>query len=622
MTTRPTAKPAYRYSTELRAIMLCSGFVVLLTCISVRLIHVQHTLHEKVMAKVKVDTFASEVVPARRGDILDRDRRPLATTEPVSDLFLDRYHIPLVKSIHRIARKQLGMTDEELKGYDADASKALFYQMLATKLVRPLKLEMTELLKGLQGSTEDFVIDEEVDSQLAREIVKDLYSEGFTGVYDRRSMKRAYVSDDLACHVLGYVYHGTQGAEGIEASMDGFLKGADGARYYDLEGTLVDEVAPQHGRHVVLTLDAAFQDMAEKIVEKHFKALGATSITAIFAEPSSGEILALVNRPGFKPADAGNSNPRSRWNRAASAAYEPGSTFKIVTLGAAMDLGLVRLDEWVDCFNGSHIEEGWKKPLEDSAEARPSATVRDVLAYSLNTGTYSVARQMKSLDFYNYMLKFGLGQRTGIRLPAEENGRVPHPVRGEVRDPNEGWSRSSFALSRLGMGYNLNATPLQILGLMSVVCNQGKLIKPRIVREILTEDHERVSASLDSEVVENVLSARTAGKLKSALIHAVREGTGKNAIVDGYVVGGKTGTTMKVIEGHYRKNRNLASFLGFIGTESEPALIGMVIADDPQSEGKRHGGSVAAPIFKEIAEAGMYHFGVRRLASVDMEMAN
>ena len=620
--TRPTAKPPYRYSSELRAILLCVGFVSLLTVISIRLIHVQYTLHEEVMDEMKDETFDKEVVPARRGDILDRDRRPLATTEPVSDLILDKYQLPFVEQIHKIAKQQLGMTDEELKGYGKDASKSLYYQMLATKLVRPLKLELGKVLKDLQGRRANPEIAKGVDSQLAREIVKDLEREGFRGIRYVDSMKRAYVSDDLACHVLGYVYHGTEGAEGVEASMDGFLKGTDGARYYDLEGTLGEEVMPQHGRHVVLTLDAAFQDMAEQIVDKHFKALRAESITAIFAEPSSGEILALVNRPGFKPSDAGNSKPRSRWNRAASAVYEPGSTFKIVTLGAALDLGLVGLDSWVSCHNGYYREDGWEKALEDSAAPRESASVRDVLAYSLNTGTFMVAQQMKPRDYYSYMLKFGFGEKTGIRLPAEGRGKVPHPMKGEVANANDGWSRSRMALSRLGMGYNLNATPLQVLGLMSVVCNHGDLVKPRIVQEILTEDHKRVSASLDSEVVENVYSARTASKLKSALIHAVEEGTGKNAQVEGYVVGGKTGTTMKIVGGGYRKNRNITSFLGFIGTESEPALIGIVLVDDPQSEGKRHGGSVAAPIFKEIAEAGMYHFGVRRLASTDVEMAN
>ncbi|MCH1505944.1 MAG: penicillin-binding protein 2 [Verrucomicrobiales bacterium] len=622
MMTRPTAKPPYRYSTELRAILLCVGFVSLLTVISIRLIHVQHTQHEDVMAEMKDETFLPEIVPARRGDIYDRDRRPLATTEPVSDLILNKHHVPFVERIHMIARKQLGMTNEELKGYGGDRSKALYYQMLASKLARPLKLETTALLDGFRRPKMNLVVAKGVDSQLAREIVKGLEHEGYAGILYRDSMRRAYVSDDLACHVLGYVYHGTEGAEGIEASMDGFLRGTDGARYYNLEGTLVDEEMPQHGRHVVLTLDAAFQDMTEKIVDKHFKALRADSITVIFAEPSSGEILALVNRPGFKPSDAGNSKPRSRWNRAASAVYEPGSTFKIVTLGAALDLGLVGLDSWVSCHNGYYREDGWEKALEDSAAPRESASVRDVLAYSLNTGTFMVAQQMKAHDYYSYMLKFGFGTKTGIRLPAEAGGKVPHPMKGEVANANDGWSRNRMALSRLGMGYNLNATPLQVLGLMSVVCNHGNLVKPRIVREILTEDHKRVSASLDSEVVENVYSARTASKLKSALIHAVEEGTGKNARIDGYVVGGKTGTTMKIVGGGYRKNRNITSFLGFIGTESEPALIGMVLVDDPQSEGKRHGGSVAAPIFKEIAEAGMYHFGVRRLASTDVEMAN
>lgn len=621
MMTRQSVKPAYRYSIEMRAILLCSGFVMLLTALSMRLIFLQHTQHDEVMLGMKEADLTPEIVPARRGDILDRDRRPLATTEPVSKIMFDTYHVPSRNAVHGLAGKYLGMGKEELLGYgEKEAYGPLYYKMLASQLARPLKCDEQDLFRRLKSSNSDVTIQKGVDSQLSRDLVNGLKDDGFLGLSYHDTVKRVYVSEELACHVLGYVYHGTKGAEGIEASMDSFLRGKDGARYYS-GGQLVEEELSENGSHVVLTIDAAFQGMAEKIVDKHYKALRPKGITAIFADPSSGEILALVNRPGFRPADGGNADPRTRWNMGVSGTYEPGSTFKIVTLGAALDQRLVGLDTWVDCHDGYYREDGWEKALEDSAEARSSASVRDVLASSLNTGNYSVARQLNSKVYYDYMLKFGLGQKTGIRLPAEGNTRVPHPVRGEKSNANDGWGRSTMSLSRLGMGYNLTATPLQVLGFMSVVCNEGNLIRPRMVREILTETYQ-VSARLDSEVVENVFSPRTAGLLKNALIHAVKEGTGVNAAVDGYIVGGKTGTTMKVINGHYRKNRNLTSFVGFIGTESEPALIGMVLVDDPQNEGKRHGGTVAAPIFQEIAEAGMYHFGVRRLASANVEMAN
>ncbi|MGY8689678.1 MAG: penicillin-binding transpeptidase domain-containing protein, partial [Verrucomicrobiales bacterium] len=189
----------------------------------------------------------------------------------------------------------------------------------------------------------------------------------------------------------------------------------------------------------------------------------------------------------FRPADGGNAEPRTRQNLAVSATYEPGSTFKIITHGAAIDQGLVGLDNRVSCHNGYYIEDGWKAALRDASEGRESASVRDVIAFSLNTGTFMVAQQMKSASFYNYMASFGFGQKTGIRMPAEAKGTLPNPNNGPRS--NDGWGNSRPKLSRVAMGYTMSATPLQILSTMSVVCNQGDLIKPRIVREILTENY-------------------------------------------------------------------------------------------------------------------------------------
>lgn len=609
------SSPPYRYRIGLRAMVLCAGFVTLLTGLSMRLIYLQHTRHEAVMLAMEDESLRKEVIPAQRGDILDRDLRPLATTQPVSDLILDKYQIPKTADIHRIAAKQLGMGEEELAHLPEHRCIDLYYRMLAAKLAQPLGRDSGELFQRFSENLDELVIHKGLDSEMVRDLVAELKNDDYSGLRYRDSMARAYVSDDLACHVLGYVYHNLEGASGIETTMNGFLAGTDGARIYDLQGELISETLPEHGRHVVLTLDATFQDMAEKIMDRHYAALRPHAMTAIFAEPSTGEILALVNRPGFHPADGGNADPEARWNTAVASIYEPGSTFKIVTHGAAMDLGLVNLDSWVSCYNGYYEEGNWS--LTDTSKRWESAAVRDVIAHSLNTGTFMVAQQMKPLAFYHYMGRFGLGQKTGIRLPAEAAGRIPHPDRG--------WGRKRMELSRLGMGYLFNASPLQILGFINVVCNQGNLVKPRIVRQILSHDSQQVTAQLESEVVEGVIGRRTANRLRNALIHAVEEGTGKRAQIDGYVVGGKTGTAGKTFpmpnkkSSYYIDNRNIVSFLGFVGTDIEAALIGIVLVDDPQNEGSRQGGSVAGPIFKEIAEAGMEHFGIRRLDVAEAE---
>jgi len=279
-----------------------------------------------------------------------------------------------------------------------------------------------------------------------------------------------------------------------------------------------------------------------------------------------------------------------------------------------LDQGLVRLDTVVNCHNGRYKEAGWKKPLTDASKPRDSASIREVLGASLNTGTFEVAQQLNSALYFNYIRSFGFGEKVGIRISGETKGRVPHP--------DGGWGSDRFSLSRLGMGYNVMASPLQILGAMSVVCNHGNLVKPRIVREVLNDESREKCAVLRSEVVKDVISARAASNLKEAMIYAVQEGTGPRAAVEGYVVGGKTGTADKHFgpEVGYLYNRNLASFLGFIGTEEDVVLIGFVLVDDPQTPGKRHGGNIAAPIFQKIASAAMQHFGVRK-AEVTSETA-
>ncbi len=601
----------YRYCLEQRALVLCTGFVMLLTGISLRLIHLQHTEHEEAKASLKDDWRRIEPIPSRRGDILDRHQRPLATTQPVSRLLLDRFQIPVRETIHQLAVDHLGMSLEDLSENRKEDDENLYYQLLAQRLERPLKMTQEELLERFHANSPNPRIHQGVDSQLAREIVKTLEAEDFYGVHYRDATDRVYINESLACHVLGYVNYAMAGVAGIEQSMDMFLQGEDGYLAFDRHKVLHAEKLPTHGKHVVLTIDSAFQGMVEKVMDSHFQSLTPHAMTAIFAEPSTGEILALVNRPGFQSAEGANAKPSTpwktvdpKWNTAVSSVYEPGSTFKIVTHGAAIDQGLVGLDSWVSCHDGYYMEEGWKGALEDSAEGRPSASVRDVLAFSLNTGTFMVAQQLNANRFRDYMERFGLGTDTGIRLPAEESGSLVSAA--QIRD--------RFTLSRVGMGYNLNTTPLQVLSLMNVLCNDGNLVKPRIVRQILAEDYASVSAELDSEVMEGVIASRTARTLRRALVHAVEHGTGKDAAVEGYIVGGKTGTAMKSIRGHYYKGRNLASFVGFIGQDVDaPALIGMVLVDEPRNKGKRHGGNIAGPIFKEIAEAGMYHYGIRRL---------
>lgn len=592
----------YRYSIHWRAFILCSGFALLLTGLSARLIHVQHTMHAYYLDESEDTLARPKVLPAQRGDLTDRNGRPLATTEPVSTLFFDRHQVPKGEALEEFLSQHSGWSQDEIKELNSRKRTDLFHRLVANRLADPLNRDVNDLYETLLNKKNEFDIQTGIESEKAWALLEELKTESFTGFHCKNYMRRKYVSASLAAHVVGFVDANLRGQSGTELSMNHFLQGEDGELLYTVNGKLIHNKPPQHGRHVSLTIDAQFQGMAEEVMERHYQALRPEAMTAIFMEPHSGEILALVNRPGFHPADGGNAPAKAQLNVAVSSVYEPGSTFKIVTLGTALDQRLVGLDTVVNCYNGFHAEID----LRDASRGRPNAPVRDVLAYSLNTGTYSVAQQMQPSLFYASMSKFGLASKTGIHFQGEATGRIPHP--------KQGWGRNQKQLSRLGMGYLLNASPLQILGFMNVVCNGGTLVKPRIVREVLSAETGEVTASMPREVVENVVSSRAARLLREALIHAVENGTGKRVQVDGYIVGGKTGTAGKAFPNiGYIENRNIVSFLGFIGNEMDTALIGIVLVDDPQNEGRRHGGSVAGPIFKEIAEAGMKHFGVRRV---------
>ncbi len=594
----------YHYCVNLRAVLLCSGFVMLLTALSVRLIYVQKTRHALVIEQLKEKAPIVKVVPGRRGDLLDREQQPLATVQPVSDLLIEKKQIPSEKLIRDLAGARMGINKEVLASYDGELCQDLYFRMLSTQLARPLQRDPQELYERLNTDLKRLYIHKGLKSEEARELVATLVDEGFEGLVLEDRMERVYTSGDLACHVLGFVYGNLQGAAGAEAALNHLLESKDGARHYNWDKVLVDEDFPEHGKHVALTIDTTFQDLAERIVQRHYEKLGPQAIAAIFAEPSTGEILALVNRPGFTPAEGGNvQDKRTLWNTAISSTYEPGSTFKLVVHGAAINEGFVRLDTVVNCHNGRYTEDGWAKPLRDAARPRASASIRDVLAFSLNTGTFEVAQRLAPELYYNYIKSFGFGEKPAIHLTAA--------AKGIARHPDDGWGRSRFRLSRLGMGYELTASPLQILQVMSIICNHGDLVKMRIAREVFSADYRHSLARMEPEIVEQVLTPRTTGLLKEALITAVEEGTGTSAKVEGYVVGGKTGTAIKVENKEYKVGRTVASFMGFIGTQERPAMIGIVLVDDPQNPGKRHGGTVAGPIFKEIAEAAMYHYGIR-----------
>ena len=402
--------------------------------------------------------------------------------------------------------------------------------------------------------------------------------------------------------------------------MEHVLRGVDGYRHYERDGKgreiaayRGDSVQPRHGRHVRLTIDMELQRIVEEVLEEtgpdresiYVPQLNAEKVSVVLLEPHTGAVLAMANRPHFDL----ETRKGVRLNAAVSSVYEPGSTFKIVTLSGALHHGLVRPTTTIVCAPDGVLKEDGFVVRDD--HPYPELTTEGVLIKSSNIGAYRLASQLGKSRLHEMMQVFGFGRRTGVSLGAEAAGRVYHPKR---------WSKPS--LSRMAMGYEVAVTPLQMATALSIIANDGIHYQPRIVDAVFDDKGLDVDMRRPKPV-GRVLAARTALQMKRALQKVCEKGgTGTRAVVPGYTMAGKTGTTQKYDEQRraYLRGRYVVSFMGFTPVE-DPKIIGVVVVDDPKIDYvKRYGGTIAAPIFKRIAERSLGYLNVDaspELANVD-----
>jgi cell division protein FtsI (penicillin-binding protein 3)/stage V sporulation protein D (sporulation-specific penicillin-binding protein) len=306
--------------------------------------------------------------------------------------------------------------------------------------------------------------------------------------------------------------------------------------------------------------------------------------------PQTGEILAMANRPAFDVNGRADARPEEMKNRAIIDMMEPGSTFKIVTAAAALNERKVRPDTYVFCENGLWNFGG--RPLHDH-KAYGELSVTDILVHSSNIGAAKLAISVGDQKFYEYIRRFGFGERTGIELP----GEIPGVIR-----PPQSWSKIS--ITRIPMGHEVGVTPLQMMMAMSTIANGGKLVTPRIVKSVTSEDGKVIS-TFSPTVLRQVITPETAKQLGDALRGVVSDrGTAAAAAVPGFTISGKTGTAQKVDpHGGYEQGKYVVSFSGYLPSE-HPEFVGIVVLDDAHTKTpeQNYGGLVAGPIFSRIAE--------------------
>ncbi len=404
-----------------------------------------------------------------------------------------------------------------------------------------------------------------------------------------KETKRYYPNGPLAAHVVGFAGTDNKGLEGLELKYDPYLKGKPGwaqiLRDAHQKQLLIENkfVPPKDGFDIVLTLDATIQFLAERALDKAYRKHHAKGASLIIMNPRTGEILAMANRPTFDLSHVSQSTADERRNRAINDMYEPGSVFKIVTAAAALEEEKFDEGDKIFCENGSyrvgpHI-------LHDH-RAHGMLTFSEVFEQSSNIGVTKIAQSLGPEIIYKYAKLFGFGKPTGVDLVGE--------VGGVLKLPSQ-WSKTSIGAIPIGQEVTVNA--LQILCAMSAIANDGIYMAPHVVKYIKDKEGEIIQ-EFPSREVRRVISKNTALRLKKILEGVVERGTGRLARIPSVKVAGKTGTAQKVINGRYSHSKFYATFVGFAPVE-DPRIAMIVVFDEPHPS--HYGGTVAAPVFKEVA---------------------
>lgn len=535
-----------------RALVLSAIFALWVMVLVARLCFLQIVQYGNLIARAhRQQQHTMEIAP-QRGIIFDRQMRALAMSLAVDSIYAVPSEIPNP-------------------------------EMLADLLARALGVDAGELLGRFRTARSFCWVKRKVSSAEGARV----QALNLKGIYFQKETKRFYPKGELAAHVVGYVGLDDDGLAGIEYGMNSVIKGRPGrvlvaadARRQSYRSSVWEG---QPGKNVVLTLDENIQYVAEKALAEAVRKRRAAGGAVIVQNPQSGEILAMANQPTFNPNQYAKSVPDALVNRAVAASYEPGSTFKLVTLSAVLEEKLTTPAEVINCQYGSIVLTGHvihdHKPFGD-------LSVADVLAKSSDVGAIKLGLRLGEERFYRYIQNFGFGSRTDIALPGEERGLLKPPRH---------WS--GISIGEISMGQEIGVTPLQLVVAYSTVANGGILFQPRIVREVyLGNSHEPAPPATGRRVV----SEQTANTMKQLLAGVVESGTGTSARLSGYSAAGKTGTAQKIdASGRYSKSHFISSFVGFAPV-SRPALTILVVIDSPV--GAIYGAEVAAPVFRSIAE--------------------
>ncbi len=557
-----------------------------------RVAYIQFVMGEELQKQAYRQQNTGRLISPLRGNIYDRTGKELAVSVAVDNITVSPKNIRNNKSVEP---GEIADQLSEILGFDKEA--------ILAKLVRDSEFE---------------IIARKADREKGDAVRKWVAEDNIEGVYVTGDTKRYYPNDNLAAHVVGFTGADNQGLYGLEAVMEGYLKGSPGKiiTEVDKDGTELPfstntEIAADNGSNLVLTIDSSIQLIAEQALQKGLEENNvARGGCVIISDSQTGEILAMVskpdfnlnepraNPPGYESADwSGYTDAdtmllaRTVWrNRAISDTYEPGSTFKAITTAIVLENNTVGLDEMVDDYPvevQGHEIHCWSKKYPHGVE-----TFLQAVYNSCNPVFVKVTQELGITRFYEYVELFGFREKTGISLAGEENS-VFHEYPTDI----------DLAVASFGQRFTI--TPIQLVMAYNAIANGGYLMDPMMVREI-TDDDGNTEKTFQPTVVRQVISNKTSELMREVLEGVVADGTGKNAFVPGYRVAGKTGTSETTEEDRY-----IASFCAFAPAD-KPLITVLVMLDDPRGDSV-YGGTIAAPIAGDIIEKTLEYMQINRV---------
>lgn len=564
-----------------RRLALCMAvFFALFTALSARLFYLQVISAEDLQRRAQAQWTSESTIRPTRGMLLDRNGKVLAQSATAYTACVSPRQVADPAEFAEILSPVLDMDRDVIEERASDTSKG------GVTLKRQISREIAQQLKSMMAE------------------FSAAGSDAIDGLYLEEESKRYYPMGEFASQLIGLTTIDGVGQAGLEQSLDSYLSGRVGRILEEIDGkgralsySASEYIPAVDGGTVTLTIDASIQSFAEQAAREAMSINNAKAVRVLAMNPQTGEILAMVNKPDYDlndpPRDDVETLTELMRNRVITDAYEPGSTFKIITAASALDAGLVTPGEGFYCSGSTYVEGGrircWGNP-------HGAETFAEALQNSCNPVFVEMGLRLGIETFYDYLDAFGIGSQTGVDIPGEASGIVI---------PESTVKRVDIA--RIGFGQSVAVTPLQLLNAVCAVINGGNLLKPYVVKSI-TDGNGEVIEEGQTTVVGQPISAETSATMRSLLEDVVTYGGGKNAYIAGYHVGGKTGTAQVYVDGAISTDTHIGSFVGFAPAD-DPQIAVIVIVDEADVA-VDFGSVTAAPYARDILEQSLIYMGI------------